>query len=108
LSIITYRNGIEEPSWNFSQEWTNPQKTGTATFTLSPSYSSLYIVPPGLYTVSIYLNSDLLANGEFSVENPDEPADITSDNTFAFSLLDPLDLYTGDYDSYFYDPSSSL
>jgi len=104
LSIITYRNGIEEPSWNFSQEWTNPQKTGTATFTLSPSYSGLYIVPPGLYTVSIYLNSDLLANGEFSVEDPDEPVDIASDNTFAFSLLDPLDLYTGDYDSYFYDP----
>lgn len=117
LSIITYRNGIEESSWNFSQAWTASQKNGTATFTLSPSYSSLYIVPTGLYTIQIYLDTDLLANGEFLVAGPGELIEASPDDGYALdSLLDQLEVYTGyysydlsyedtgNYDWYFYDP----
>ncbi|NTV37644.1 MAG: hypothetical protein HGA82_00355, partial [Anaerolineales bacterium] len=123
LSIITYRNGIEEPSWGFSQKWAGREPSGTAKFTISPSYSSLYIVPPGSYTVYIYLNDTLLAQNGFVIEDPNNQLASPSDNGFAFdSMLDQFDFLTSDfiygdlegydwysdswyyYDFYYYDP----
>jgi tetratricopeptide (TPR) repeat protein len=78
LIFKVYRNGIQDPSWSFNQRWTGQKQQGLANFTLSPSYSGLYIVPPGLYTVDIYLNNQLLQQSEFSVSNPDVPAQGTT------------------------------
>jgi len=98
LSIVTYRNGIEEPSWGFSQQWAETSGSGTAHYTLSPSYSSLYIVPPGFYTVYIYLNDDLLAQKEFIVDDSNNPIVPNTDSDMAFDgLLDQFDFYTGDF-----------
>ena len=98
LSIVTYRNGIEEPSWTFSGAWTNQQTKGTARHTLSPSYSSLFIVPPGFYTVSVYLNGNPLAQGEFTVDDPNaQVVNITEDQFVFGDMLDQFDLYTSDY-----------
>jgi tetratricopeptide (TPR) repeat protein len=106
LSIVTYRNGIEEPSWSFGQKWADEKGAGTVRITLSPSYSSLYIVPPGAYTVHIYLNDTLMAQSGFTIESPDNPSAPPDDDAFTFgSMLDQFDFYTsdfiyGDYESY--------
>jgi tetratricopeptide (TPR) repeat protein len=98
LSIATYRNGIEEPSWSFGQKWVSQQASGTASYTLSPSYSSIYLVPPGFYIVYIYLNDKLLAQSEFTIENSDGVIDVTALDALAFDdMLDQFDFYTSDY-----------
>ena len=111
LSIVTYRNGIEEPSWGFSEKWTPQQVDGTVNITISPSYSSLYIVPPGFYTFYIYLNELLLAQGDFMIEDPNDQSVALFDASFTFdSMLDQFEFYTsdfiyGDYEDYdwYYD-----
>jgi len=99
LSITTYRNGIEEPSWAFSEPWSGKDAAGTANTTISPSYSSLYIVPPGSYTVYMYLNNTLLAQDTFDIEDPNNQlANAPTDGTFAFgSMLDQFDFFTSDF-----------
>jgi len=111
LSIITYRNGIEEPSWGFSEKWSGSEATGTVKTTISPSFSSLYIVPPGSYSVYIYLNDKLHAQSTFEIQDPNNQLAASSDVTFAFnSMLDQFDFFTsdfiyGDYEDYdwYYD-----
>jgi len=70
LSIVVYRNNIEDPSWGYSQPWAGQQAEGAFNLTLNPSFDSFYIVPSGSYNVDIYINNKLLSQGEFTVGDP--------------------------------------
>ena len=116
LTIVVDHNNIEEPAWGLTQEWSSRNSNGTTQVTLSPTYDSLYIVPPGLYVVDIYLNANLLSSGEFTVDDPNTPGVDTFANTFtSFDMLDQYDTlsdlylnstsgdsYTDDDPFYFY------
>ena len=65
MIIKVYRDGIQDPSWSFNQRWSSEQTTGTANFTISPSFSSTYLVAHGVYTVDIYINGQRLNQGRW-------------------------------------------
>ena len=118
MIIKVYRDGIQDPSWSFNQRWSSEQTTGTANFTISPSFSSTYLVAPGVYTVDIYINGQRLNQGEFTISDPNNP---TPDSTDAFlvtgDMLDQFDFYAQDFSvsnpqnnggDYFTDPISFI
>lgn len=100
LIIKVYRDGIQDPSWSFGQKWTELKKDGQVNFTISPAYSSSYIVPPGIYAVEIYLDGQRLQRGEFAVSDPNNPeVALTSETFFTTDMLDLFDFYAADFAS---------
>jgi hypothetical protein len=95
LIFKVYRNGVQDPSWSFNQRWAGTQPEGKVNFTISPTYSSIYIAPPGIYTVDIYVNGQMLQQGEFTVSDPNGAVDELT----AEDMLDQFDFYSEDFAS---------
>ncbi len=64
-----YVDGEEDPSWRFIEPWSlGPD--GSADKPLSFAYSNTQVLVPGLYTIEMYVNSNLAQSGNFEVEAP--------------------------------------
>jgi len=98
IIIKAYRNGVQDPSWSFNERWSSANKAGQASLTISPSYSSVYIVPPGLYSVDIYINGQMLQRGEFTVDDPNNSNVVsTPEVTVMNDMLDQFDFYAAGF-----------
>jgi tetratricopeptide (TPR) repeat protein len=62
-----YINDEEDPSWRLITPW-DLGSSGTAQKPLSLAYSDVFVLQPGQYTVEMYLNSHLVQQGSFVVE----------------------------------------
>jgi hypothetical protein len=62
-----YINGEEDPSWRLAAPW-DLGATGTAEKPLSLAYSDVFVLNPGQYTVEMYVNSHLVQQGSFEIE----------------------------------------
>ncbi len=62
-----YIDGEEDPSWRIIAPW-DLGASGSAEKPLSLAYSDVFILTPGAYTVEIYVNSNLVQQGTFVVE----------------------------------------
>ncbi len=92
LVVKVSRNGVEDPSWTRTLNW-NRANEGVLKILLTPAYADLYIVQPGVYEVSFYVNGVLTQHGQFMVGN-DTPQPGTS---FEFSdMLDGFDFFNMD------------
>ncbi|MFN8384526.1 MAG: tetratricopeptide repeat protein [Anaerolineales bacterium] len=91
LTIKVSRNGIEDPSWTYSRVW-DQASSGQLTLTLTPAYADVYIVFPGEYEVSVYVNGKILQKQSFTVGEP-----LADDGEFVFSdMLDGFDFLNMD------------
>ena len=55
-------------------------------------------MPPGLYTVDIYINDQRLTQGEFAVSDPNHPLAESSPESFELvDMLDQFDFYAEDF-----------
>ncbi|MBK6793218.1 MAG: hypothetical protein IPG80_11960 [Anaerolineales bacterium] len=92
LVVKVSRNGVEDPSWTRTLNW-NRANEGVLKILLTPAYADLYIVQPGVYEVSFYVNGVLTQHGQFMVGN-DTPQPGAS---FEFSdMLDGFDFFNMD------------
>jgi tetratricopeptide (TPR) repeat protein len=66
-----YINGEEDPSWRLAAPW-DLGATGTAEKPLSLAYSDVFVLNPGQYTVEMYVNSHLVQQGSFVIEEAGE------------------------------------
>jgi tetratricopeptide (TPR) repeat protein len=62
-----YINGEEDPSWRLAAPW-DLGASGTAEKPLSLAYSDVFVLNPGQYTVEMYVNSHLVQQGSFVIE----------------------------------------
>jgi hypothetical protein len=62
-----YINGEEDPSWRLAAPW-DLGASGTAEKPLSLAYSDVFVLNPGQYTVEMYVNSHLVRQGSFVIE----------------------------------------
>jgi hypothetical protein len=62
-----YINGEEDPSWRLAAPW-DLGASGTAEKPLSLAYSDVFVLDPGQYTVEMYVNSHLVQQGSFVIE----------------------------------------
>ena len=114
LIIKVYRNGVQDPSWSFNQIWSGKKQDGQTSFTISPAYNSLYIVPPAVYTVDLYINGQIAQQSRFSVTDPNNPnTDEVTEFLATDDMLDQFDFFAedfffsdseDDYAFYFNDP----
>jgi len=114
LIIKVYRNGVQDPSWSFNQIWSGKKQDGQTSFTISPNYNSLYIVPPGVYTVDLYINGQIAQQSSFTVTDPNNPnTDEVTEFLAEEDMLDQFDFFAedfffsdseDDYAFYFNDP----
>ncbi|MBK9781281.1 MAG: hypothetical protein IPP55_14700 [Anaerolineales bacterium] len=92
LVVKVSRNGVEDPSWTRTLNW-NRANEGVLKILLTPAYADLYIVQPGVYEVSFYVNGVFTQHGQFMVGN-DTPQPGAS---FEFSdMLDGFDFFNMD------------
>lgn len=66
LVFKVYIDGEEDPSWRVMQAW-DLGSTGSAEIPISLSYSNSSVLDSGLYTVEVYIDSQLLGRNWFSV-----------------------------------------
>ena len=91
LTIKVSRNGIEDPSWTYTRVW-DQDSSGQLTLVLTPAYADVYIVFPGEYEVSVYVNGKILQKQGFVVGEG-----ISEDGDFVFSdMLDGFDFFNLD------------
>ncbi len=129
LTIKVSRNGIEDPSWTYTTAW-DKASSGKFTLVLTPAYADVYLVLPGVYEVSIYVNGNKLQQETFSIgeDRPENGDFIFSDmlDNFDFfnmdifdtddelaeeeDIFDPEAFYDSaeEYDLYFYEEGSDL
>ena len=62
-----YINGEEDPSWRLASPW-DLGATGTAAKPLSLAYSDVFVLNSGRYTIEMYVNSHLVQQGSFVIE----------------------------------------
>jgi tetratricopeptide (TPR) repeat protein len=62
-----YIDGEEDPSWRLIAPW-DLGAAGTAVKPLSLAYSDVFVLDPGQYTVELYVNTQLVQQGSFVVE----------------------------------------
>jgi hypothetical protein len=62
-----YIDGEEDPSWRLVAPW-DLGASGTAEKPLSLAYSDVFVLSPGNYTVEMYVNTHLVQQGSFVVE----------------------------------------
>jgi tetratricopeptide (TPR) repeat protein len=62
-----YIDGEEDPSWRLAAPW-DLGASGTAAKPLSLAYSDVFVLDPGHYTIEMYVNSQLVQQGSFVVE----------------------------------------
>ncbi len=62
-----YVDGEEDPSWRVAEPW-SLGASGSAEKLLSFAYSNTQVLAPGLYTVEMYVNSNLAQSGNFVVD----------------------------------------
>ena len=62
-----YVDGAEDPSWRLAAPW-DLGAAGTAEKPLSLTYSDVFVLTPGQYTVEMYVNTHLVQQGSFVVE----------------------------------------
>jgi tetratricopeptide (TPR) repeat protein len=63
-----YVDGEEDPSWRLAAPW-DLGATGTAEKPLSLAYSDVFVLNPGQYTVEMYVNTQLVQQGAFVIED---------------------------------------
>src|SRR5258706_5565227 len=98
IIIKAYRNGVQDPSWSFNERWASTNKAGQANHTVMPFYISVYNVPPGLYSVDIYINGQMLQRGEFTVDDPNNSNAVsTPEVTVMNDMLDQFDFYAAGF-----------
>jgi hypothetical protein len=91
LAIKVSRNGIEDPSWTYTRVW-DQASSGQLTLSLTPAYADVYIVFPGEYEVSVYVNGKLLQKQGFTVGQG-----VAEEGEFVFSdMLDGFDFFNMD------------
>ena len=64
-----YIDGEEDPSWRVVEPWSFGA-AGTDEKLISFAYSNTQVLRPGLYTVEMYVNSNLAQSGNFEVVEP--------------------------------------
>ena len=62
-----YIDGEEDPSWRLIGPW-DLGASGTAEKPLSLTYSDVFVLNPGEYTVEMYVDSHLAQRGSFTIE----------------------------------------
>ncbi len=62
-----YVDGEEDPSWRLAAPW-DLGADGTAEKPLSLAYSDVFVLTPGQYTVEMYVNTQLVQQGSFAIE----------------------------------------
>lgn len=62
-----YFDDEEDPSWRSIFEWEDGE-SGNYEYSLSLSYSDVFILDPGEYTIEFYVDNHLAGRGKFTVE----------------------------------------
>ncbi len=63
-----YIDGEEDPSWRIVSPW-DLGASGTAEKPLSLAYSDVFVLASGQYTIEMYVNSHLVQQGSFVIED---------------------------------------
>ena len=66
-----YRNGWEDPSWRLLEDWSLGEM-GSAQKPFSLAYSNLYFFSTGEYAIEMYVDSQLMQRGSFTIESPED------------------------------------
>jgi len=64
-----YRDGWEDPSWRLLEDWSLGEM-GSAEMPFA--YSNLYFFSTGEYAIEMYVDSQLMQRGEFTIESPED------------------------------------